>query len=93
MKTITVNIPTQLKKLIGDVETITVSSDTILGVVNDLNIRFPGVKERLVNSETGRLNKFVLFFVNDEDIRFIQNENTLLKDGDIVNIVPALAGG
>jgi len=93
MKTITVNIPTQLKKLIGDVETITVSSDTILGVVNDLNIRFPGVNERLVNSETGRLNKFVLFFVNDEDIRFIQNENTLLKDGDIVNIVPALAGG
>lgn len=89
----TVNVPIQLRKLTEGAETVKVAGNTLLEVIIELDKRFPGVKERVINSETHSLNKFILFFVNDEDVRFLQNENTPLKDGDVISIVPALAGG
>jgi len=50
------------------------------------------LRERLCD-EQGNLRRFINFFVNDEDIRFLENEKTSLKDGDVVSIVPAIAGG
>jgi molybdopterin synthase sulfur carrier subunit len=66
--------------------------DTVDDLIVDLERQFPGLRERLVD-ETGELRRFVNIYVNQEDIRFMQNRQTLLKDGDEVAIVPAIAGG
>ena len=54
--------------------------------------RYPGIKERLID-ETGGVRRFVNVYVNEEDIRFLQNQETKLKDGDEISIIPAIAGG
>jgi len=86
-----VNIPTQLRKLVDNQETLMVNGNTILEVIIEMESKYPGVKERV--AAKGKINPFVLFFVNDEDIRFLDNEKTVLKDGDTISIVPAIAGG
>ncbi|MGZ5543974.1 MAG: MoaD/ThiS family protein, partial [Limisphaerales bacterium] len=57
-----------------------------------LQNRYPGIKERLID-DTGNVRKFVNVYVNEEDIRFLQNQQTTLKDGDEISIIPAIAGG
>ncbi|MGZ8939638.1 MAG: MoaD/ThiS family protein, partial [Limisphaerales bacterium] len=57
-----------------------------------LQTRFPGIKERLVD-ETGAIRRFVNVYVNEEDIRFLQNQETPLKNTDEISIIPAIAGG
>lgn len=86
------NVPPQLRKTLDNQETIEVSGNTIKEVIDELDGKYNGVKARLLSKE-GKINRFVLFFVNDEDIRFLQNENTQLKDGDVITLVPAIAGG
>jgi molybdopterin synthase sulfur carrier subunit len=66
--------------------------DTVDDLIGDLERQFPGLRERLVD-ETGELRRFVNIYVNQEDIRFLDNKATTLKDGDEVAIVPAIAGG
>jgi molybdopterin synthase sulfur carrier subunit len=61
-------------------------------VIGDLESQFPGLRERLVD-ESGELRRFINIYVNQEDIRFLDNQATTLKDGDEVAIVPAIAGG
>ena len=65
---------------------------TVADAVNALHARFNGIRDRLLDT-SGRIRGSVLVFVNEEDIRFLQNENTPLKDGDEISIVPAYAGG
>jgi len=71
---------------------VKVAADTVDDVVTDLERQFPGLKERLVD-ETGELRRFINIYVNEEDIRFLQGGKTVLKETDIVSIVPAIAGG
>lgn len=85
-------VPTQLRKVLDNQYSLEVNGNTIKEVIEELDGRYNGVKARLLSKE-GNINRFVLFFVNDEDIRFLQNENTQLKDGDIITLVPAIAGG
>jgi sulfur-carrier protein len=59
--------------------------------VNELDRKFPGIAERI--SENGKIRRFVNIYLNDEDIRFLNAEQTEVKDGDEVSIVPAIAGG
>jgi len=87
-----VRIPTPLLSLTGGQKEVEAVGETIMEVIEDLERKYPGMKERLCDEE-GRLRRFINFFVNDEDIRFLDNENTKLKDGDVVSIVPAIAGG
>ena len=61
-------------------------------IVNDLERRFPGLRALLCD-ETGDFRKFINVYVNQEDVRFLQGLESLLKDGDEVSIVPAIAGG
>ena len=68
-----------------------VESATIGAAVEELEGKFPGIKERLVD-EAGEIRRFVNVYVNEEDIRFLENQDTPLKDGDDVNIIPAIAG-
>jgi molybdopterin synthase sulfur carrier subunit len=86
-----VRIPTPLQRLTGGQELVEGKPGTIIELVNDLESKFPGIGERL--SEGGKIRRFVNIYVNEEDIRFLKAEQTEVKDGDEVSIVPAIAGG
>lgn len=87
-----VRIPTPLRKLTNDQELVEVDAKTISEAITQLQSRFPGIQERLVD-EKGEVRRFVNVYVNEEDIRFLQNQHTALKDGDEISIIPAIAGG
>jgi molybdopterin synthase sulfur carrier subunit len=87
-----VRIPTPLRKLTNDEEVVEVAAGTIGSAIAELQTRYPGIKERLVDDK-GEVRRFVNVYVNEEDIRFLQNQQTPLKDGDEVSIIPAIAGG
>ena len=89
---VTVRIPTPLRALTKGTADVQAKGDTVDDLIGDLERQFPGLRERLVD-ETGELRRFVNIYVNQEDIRFMQNRETVLKDGDEVAIVPAIAGG
>ena len=88
----TIRIPTPLRKLTSEQETAEVESATVGAAIDELDDKFPGIKERLVG-EDGEVRRFVNVYVNEEDIRFLKNQDTPLKDGDDVSIIPAIAGG
>ena len=87
-----VRIPTPLRKLTNNEEVVEVMSATIGEAITELQDRYPGIKERLVDDK-GEVRRFVNVYVNEEDIRFLQNQATPLKDGDEISIIPAIAGG
>ena len=89
---VTIRIPTPLRKLTNEQETVEVEPTTVGAAIDELEGKFPGIKERLVD-EDGEVRRFVNVYVNQEDIRFLENQATLLKDGDDVSIIPAIAGG
>jgi sulfur-carrier protein len=89
---VTVRIPTPLRAVAKGNADVQAKGDTIEDVIGDLERQFPGLRERLVD-ESGELRRFVNIYVNQEDIRFLDNRATRLKDGDEVAIVPAIAGG
>ena len=89
---ITVRIPTALRRLTQGQGEIQIEASSIAELIEKLEEEFPGIKERLVEPN-GEIRKFVNFFVNDEDIRFLNGKDTQLKDGDVVSIIPAIAGG
>jgi molybdopterin synthase sulfur carrier subunit len=86
-----VRIPTPLQKLTDGKDEVECEPGTIINLINNLNMRFPGIGERI--SEGGKIRRFINIYLNDEDIRFLKNEETEVKDGDEVSIVPAIAGG
>jgi molybdopterin synthase sulfur carrier subunit len=88
---VTVRIPTPLQKLTNGKIEVECSAKNILELLDTLDNDFPGMKDRL--SEGGNIRRFINIYVNDEDIRFMKKEETVLKDGDTVSIVPAIAGG
>lgn len=88
----TVRVPTPLQKLTKNQAEVKVSSANIRELIEDLEKRFPGIKERICD-ETGKIRRFINIYVNEEDVRFLQQEETPLKDGDEISIIPAIAGG
>ena len=87
-----IRIPTPLRKLTHDEEVVETSAETINDAITDLEGRYPGLQERLLDDK-GQVRRFVNVYVNEEDIRFLQEKETPLKDGDEVSIIPAIAGG
>jgi len=87
-----VRIPAPLKKLAGEQDVIKSQGKTVGEVLRWLTDTYPGLEERL-RDETGQVRRFINIYVNDEDIRFIQNLQTPLKEGDRISIIPAIAGG
>jgi sulfur-carrier protein len=85
-------IPTPLQKLTGDQATVQCDGATIGDLIESLETNCPGIKARLCD-EQGKLRRFVNFYLNSEDIRFLEGEATAVEDGDEVSIVPAIAGG
>jgi molybdopterin synthase sulfur carrier subunit len=89
---IKVRIPTPLRPLTKGQGEVEVQAHTIVEMIDTLNASYPGIKDRLCD-ETGELRRFVNIYVNEEDIRFLKGKDTLLKNGNEVSIVPAIAGG
>ena len=87
-----VRIPTPLQKLTNDEEEVDVRASSIKELIESLEKNYPGIKERICD-ESGNVRRFVNIFLNDEDIRFLEKETTRLKEGDVVSIIPAIAGG
>lgn len=87
-----VQIPSPLRPLTGGAEEVAVEASDIGGLIEGLESRHRGLKDRLCDP-SGNLRSYVRIFVNDEDIRFLQEKGTPLKPGDTVAIVPAVAGG
>ena len=87
-----VRIPTPLRKLTNGKEEVSAAGANVGALITDLERQFPGLKERICD-DSGQVRRFVNIFQNDEDIRFLQNLDTPLKDSDEISIVPAIAGG
>lgn len=89
---VSVRIPTPLRKLTGGADEVSVEAASIGELIDNLEAAHAGLKARLCD-EAGEIRRFVNVYVNDEDVRFLDGRATVLKDGDEVSIVPAIAGG
>jgi len=87
-----VRVPTPLRKFTQGVDEVNAQGANVKSVVEDLEKKYPGIKERICD-ETGKIRRFVNVYVNGDDIRFLQNLETSIKEGDNISIVPAIAGG
>jgi molybdopterin converting factor small subunit len=90
--TVSVRIPTQLRTLTGGAGEVPVDGGTVGEVLTALDRAHPGFAPRLFDDDGG-LRRFVNVFVADEDVRFLQGLDTPVSDGQVVSIVPAVAGG
>ncbi|MGF1600855.1 MAG: MoaD/ThiS family protein [Thermosynechococcaceae cyanobacterium] len=90
--TVKVLIPTPLQKLTQNQATLECEAGDISELLEALEQSCPGIKARICD-EDGKLRRFVNFYVNNEDIRFLDGQSTSLTDGDEVSIIPAIAGG
>jgi len=89
---IKVRIPTPLQNMTQNKAEVESSGTNIKEVIDDLERNFPGIKERICD-EKGKIRRFINVYVNEEDVRFLKQDQTSLKDGDEVSIIPAIAGG
>ncbi len=88
---ITVRVPTPLQRLTNGRGEVECRAKNIAELIDALEKDYPGMKERL--SDGGKVRRFINIYVNEEDIRFLNKEETTVKDGDTISIVPAIAGG
>ena len=88
---VTVRIPTPLRTLTAGADEVKAEGATVALVIEDLERRHPGVRDRLLDDKGVR--RFVNVFVGDEDIRFLEGLQTPLKSGEQISIIPAIAGG
>jgi MoaD family protein len=85
-------VPTPLQQFTKNKATVECSASNVGDLIESLEATFPGIKSRLCD-EDGTPRRFLNFYVNSEDIRFLDGTETPLNDGDEVSIVPAVAGG
>ena len=88
---IEVNVTSTLQTLVG-AKAVQGEGDTVGALLADLNAKYPGFKER-ISGDDGELHRFVNVYVNDEDIRYLEGENTPLGADDTLSIIPSIAGG
>jgi sulfur-carrier protein len=88
---VSVSIPTILRTHTDGQKSVEASGSTVAEVINDLDSKHSGLKDRLVKE--GNLHRFVNVYVNDEDVRFVGGLEATVSDGDSVTILPAVAGG
>jgi molybdopterin converting factor small subunit len=85
-------IPTPLRTYAGKQESVEVQAATVAEALSALTTKFTDLKKHLF-ADDGRLRSFVNVYVNDEDIRYLQRDQTSVKAGDTISIVPSIAGG
>jgi molybdopterin converting factor small subunit len=88
----TVKLPPVLRKLSGGVKEVQVEGETVGAVLDELDTKFPGLKQQLL-TEDGQIARFVNVYVNEDDVRFLQGLITPVSPSDTVIILPAMSGG
>ena len=88
---IQVHIPTPMRQHTDGAATVETSGATVKAVLDDLGRKHPGIVDRLFDN--GQVRRFVNIYLNDEDVRYLENLDTEVKDGDELSIIPAVAGG
>jgi molybdopterin converting factor small subunit len=88
----TVFIPTPLRKFTNQTSKVEISGNTVMEVIQTLTSTYPPLLRHLINAD-GKVPNFINIFVDDDDIRNLQQEQTAVKPNTIVSIVPAIAGG
>jgi molybdopterin synthase sulfur carrier subunit len=89
--TVEVKVTANLQKHVGGRRSVQGQGDSVRDVLDDLESRYPGFKDLVMAN--GQLHRFVNIYLNDEDIRFLEQLDTPLSEGDTLSILPALAGG
>ena len=89
---VSVRIPTVFRKFTDNESVVEVEGDTIAGLIDALDTRYPGLKTQLL-TDNGELHRFVNVYVNDEDARYLEKLDTKVSDGDTVSLLPSVAGG
>ncbi len=89
---IAVKVPTILRTYTGGVADVTVEGATLADALASLDTQYPGIGARVLD-DTGRLRRFVNVYVNDDDVRFLEDLQTPTPDGSSISIIPAVAGG
>jgi len=87
-----IEIPSALQRFVDNNSSVPVPEGNVKGAIDSLLGQYGGLKEHLFD-EQGRIRSFVNIYLNDEDIRYEQNLDTAVKDGDVIQIVPSIAGG
>jgi sulfur-carrier protein len=90
---IELRVPTILRTYTGGAKAVTGSGTTLAELIDDLEGNHKGLKERIVEGDPEELRRFVNVYVNDEDVRFTGGLKTEVSDGDVVVVLPAVAGG
>jgi molybdopterin synthase sulfur carrier subunit len=85
-------IPTPLRRITGELETVEAEAGSLNDIVEGLEGRYPGLKARLCD-DGGALRRFINIYVDGEDVRFLDSLATRVPDGAEISIVPAIAGG
>jgi molybdopterin synthase sulfur carrier subunit len=88
----TIRIPTPMRRFTNGEKLISVSAATLEAAIAELDARFPGLRERLIDGD-GELHRFVSVFVGEEDVRLLDGLQTPLMESSEVSIIPAMAGG
>lgn len=86
-----VQIPAPMRTHTGGKATVEVQGTTVKAVLDDLSAKYPAIGGRLFDN--GQVRRFINLFLNNEDIRYLDNLQTAVKDGDDLAIIPAVAGG
>jgi MoaD family protein len=92
MMAVEIRVPTILRKHTGGAKVVSGEGGTVREVIDSLEKEHPGIRDAIV-TENGDLHRFINMYLNDEDIRFIGSLETPVSDGDVISILPAVAGG
>lgn len=88
----TIRIPSPMRRYTNGERQVTVAATTLAAAIEELDRRFPGLSERLLDRD-GNLHHFVNVFIDEQDVRLLQGLATPLAEGTEVSIIPAMAGG
>lgn len=89
---VNIKIPGPLRKLTGGKNIVQVDAHSVEEAIKELLKSYPGLKERITD-ENGNVREFLNIYVNEQDIRFMDNLQTKVKEGDVILLIPAIAGG
>ena len=89
---VSVRIPTILRTYTGGESEVSAEGETLVDVLDDLDARYSGIKGRILD-EAGELRRFVNVYVDNDDVRFLDNLKTPTPDGAQISVIPAVAGG
>jgi molybdopterin synthase sulfur carrier subunit len=88
---IKIHIPTPMRQHTEGLATVDVVGSSVKSVLAALGQKYPAITSKLFDN--GQVRRFVNVYLNDEDIRYLDNMDTAVKDGDELSIIPAVAGG